>query len=388
MAHKNKIMLLVIATLLLCNLSLIELGQDQKKIDEAISKGCKYLLKNISMAYEPSLPKYFKDNRKDADIRAELFLLTLVHGGAFSEKDENCKKLLVYVLDWRPCSTYRASLKAMALCALNKSKYVEFIAECGQYLIDTQSKEGYWTYSYKIKSDGSTHNINPKPREPGDKRKVKLVRQKPPENLGDRGDNSNSQYAALGLRACYDTGIEIPVETLQLAKQWWEKTQFPDGHWQYGTSGGGLGDGTSTDQPKPVVFGKENPHYKYHPMTAGWVSSLCIVKYILGEYKKSSDFANDKAISAGLKWMEKNYNFVGGGSELKFDGGSDYYWFYALERSGMLSNVDKFGAHDWYKEGAKWLVENQKSDGSWGQGPVDTCFAILFLGRVTESLTH
>ncbi len=32
------------------------------------------------------------------------------------------------------------------------------------------------------------------------------------------------------------------------------------------------------------------------------------------------------------------------------------------------------------------LLKDQKDDGSWGGGVVDTCFAILFLKRATERL--
>ena len=55
--------------------------------------------------------------------------------------------------------------------------------------------------------------------------------------------------------------------------------------------------------------------------------------------------------------------------------------------------TDRFGAHDWYAEGAAWLLETQRPDGSWltanakgGQGVWDTCFAILFLRRATRPL--
>ena len=71
-------------------------------------------------------------------------------------------------------------------------------------------------------------------------------------------------------------------------------------------------------------------------------------------------------------------NHVGGWDDL-----------YALERAGSLSFTQTFGAHDWYAEGSKYLVDGQKSDGSWDaksgfkRTVWDTCFAVLFLRRAT-----
>ena len=39
------------------------------------------------------------------------------------------------------------------------------------------------------------------------------------------GDNSNTQYAALGLRACHDSGMIIPKQVIQKASDWWLKSQ-------------------------------------------------------------------------------------------------------------------------------------------------------------------
>ena len=42
------------------------------------------------------------------------------------------------------------------------------------------------------------------------------------------------------------------------------------------------------------------------------------------------------------------------------------------------------GKHDWYQEGAEFLLSAQRSDGGWYQQDdvqIDTAFAILFLKR-------
>ena len=61
-----------------------------------------------------------------------------------------------------------------------------------------------------------------------------------------------------------------------------------------------------------------------------------------------------------------------------------YYYLYAVERVGVLTGLKYIGSHDWYREGAAFLVKDQRPDGSWGRrlyGLSDTCFAVLFLAK-------
>ena len=61
-----------------------------------------------------------------------------------------------------------------------------------------------------------------------------------------------------------------------------------------------------------------------------------------------------------------------------------------MERAGRLSGQRYFGGHDWYEVGSRFLVDNQKDDGSWrgtGRGAFDTApviatsFSLLFLSK-------
>ena len=69
-----------------------------------------------------------------------------------------------------------------------------------------------------------------------------------------------------------------------------------------------------------------------------------------------------------------------------------YYYLYAVERTGILSDLDTFGKIDWYKTGAEFILDAQKAEGHWDEGNTyggtvkDTCFAILFLRRATAPL--
>ena len=51
------------------------------------------------------------------------------------------------------------------------------------------------------------------------------------------GDNSNTQYANLGLRALRASGIELPVALWETIDGFWRGSQHPDGAWGY-TAGG------------------------------------------------------------------------------------------------------------------------------------------------------
>lgn len=74
---------------------------------------------------------------------------------------------------------------------------------------------------------------------------------------------------------------------------------------------------------------------------------------------------------------------------------NDPGYLYGLERAGDLLGLRFFGKHDWYREGAEFLIGAQQAGGSWpgvakgapnAHGETEllrTCFALLFLKRAT-----
>jgi|SRR5579883_23503 len=66
-------------------------------------------------------------------------------------------------------------------------------------------------------------------------------------------------------------------------------------------------------------------------------------------------------------------------------GNGDLYFFWSMERVGVIYGVDKIGGHDWYELGSTIIVRAQAPDGSWNFGSygaeVNTAFAVLFLCR-------
>ena len=97
----------------------------------------------------------------------------------------------------------------------------------------------------------------------------------------------------------------------------------------------------------------------------------------------------ERGIADGLAWL--NLNFSVRNNPGPRGGRWHYYYLYGLERTGVLTDkrtgvlTDKrfMGDHDWYREGAEYLVRRQRADGSWPGGLMDSCFALLFLRRAT-----
>ena len=123
-------------------------------------------------------------------------------------------------------------------------------------------------------------------------------------------------------------------------------------------------------------------------MTAAGVADLLILGSRIGvaregpvedgEAPRCGSYRTNRALAAGLAWLARNFE---AGSNPRRRGQHTYYWLYSVERCGILSGQRYFGRHDWYREGAEFLVKAQQSDGSWSHDTVDTCFALLFLAK-------
>ena len=97
----------------------------------------------------------------------------------------------------------------------------------------------------------------------------------------------------------------------------------------------------------------------------------------------------DPNIDRALQWLGDHFEaFFANGIQ---GVATQYYGLYGLERIGVACGRRDLGTHDWFAEGADWLVQRQNADGSWGtpgdlwgfnaRNVLDTVFAILFLAR-------
>jgi hypothetical protein len=166
----------------------------------------------------------------------------------------------------------------------------------------------------------------------------------------DETDNSNTQFAVLGLWAASRSGV--PVEgALALAARRFQLSQQADGSWRYQTK----------------------------QATTASMTSAGLLGLALGHGLAAARAAplQDPAISRGL-------NFLG----QALGDTNDLYFIWSVGRVGSLYRLKDLAGKDWYAWGCQQLLSRQQPDGSWAlngywqSGPLtDTCFALLFLNR-------
>jgi hypothetical protein len=282
--------------------------------------------------------------------------------------------------------TYCAACYLFALDALWKAKYKaaraggrtstviphratgdakEKISELASWLVEAQLKQhGSWTYK---KADRRS-----------------------------RHDFSNTQFAVLGLQIGLEHGVAIPREAItrvtalfvttitrekeiaeieySVATTLEEKLKITrvDPRRRFRVAPGGWG---YTD-PRRGRGRRDEP---YPSMTAAGASSLVIALRALESSNGNARLQADckKTLHAAYAWISKHFDdFMAPGKHL-------FYTLYTLEKAGDLGGIEKFGEHDWYREGAAIIVEKQRKNGGWGSY-VNTSFALLFLTRATR----
>jgi len=233
-------------------------------------------------------------------------------------------------------SVYTVALKIMALAKADPVKYRREIDAAARWLIDVQLPNGLWTY------DGKRRPF----------------------------DHSNTQFALLGLHAAAQAEVSIPARVWKRAQTQLLRNQKEDGGWAYRAGGKSYGSMTAAGAADLIILGSSTAIPQEHGFRDGAAPGC-------GKYRGS------RPLIHALNWLGRSFraneNPQHGSRYL-------YYWLYTVERCGILSGRRYFGPHDWYREGAEYLVRSQNRGGTWGTGVVDTAFAVLFLAKGRKPL--
>jgi hypothetical protein len=318
-------------------------------------------------------------------------------------------------------TTYALSLTILFFDRLGDPADIPIIQALAVRLLGGQNTKGGWSYTCpsfgpedvrRLKKlverqvELKTQSGPPKPApSPGDKpalpREIRqlLTRMEqkgpaPPGRLdamvGGGGDNSNTQFAILGLWTARRQGIPVEKALARTATRF-RSTQHADGGWGYMATLGRM--------PK---FGATTPS-----MTCAGLLGLALgygsdreAMLHTAPGLKSAKAASSKAPPGPTKDPVLRAGFTALarviGRPLEDAGpggvaaglGDMYYLLWSVERVAVAYGLPTIGNKDWYAWGAALLLAAQRADGGW-RGKfgtdVDTSFALLFLRRANLS---
>ncbi len=277
-----------------------------------------------------------------------LALLALLNAGVKPD-DPIIERGLKYLRNIGPRDTYVVGLQTMVFAAAGKDVDAPLIHRNVQWLIDARVMDGKDLY-------GWTYNMGA------------------PLGRG-MSDNSNTQYALLGLHDGHRAGAPVPKDVWKSIEAYYIKSQFEDGGWGY------LPSFNQIRRMPPILT-----------MTVAGMCGLLIAGMELNEdreidlhdgtFKNCGVYQENKPLTKALTWIAGHFQIERGRE------GNVFYNIYGLERAGRLTGLRFLGDHDWYREGCEYLVDAQREDGSWHQPSgfdtwpvISTSFALLFLSK-------
>jgi hypothetical protein len=348
-------------------------GITAEQVNEAIDRGSKALWTHCK---ETDAKNHDLFGNPEEDV---LCALALVHSDAHKKIPEFDAALRAFLTRVDPTqnrshTTYTNGLLCMLIQAYGDPTFEPKLRQATRYLVESQGRDGTWTYNGALpdtlfKQPAPTGVLQVSGGLPPDSPADTWQRITPLPKNPLNGDNSCTQYALLGLQSAASSGIRLPPElwnrSLAIARQ---RQGTKSGGWDYGAT---------------------NAEGGYGSMTAAGICAVAICGYQTGE----TNFPDDPSVIHGLAWMDANFSVSKHplhGDEKNFL----YYWLYSVERVGRMLETDFIGLHEWYPEGAAWLVHGQAPGGLWlglsGEEQQDTrlpsSFALLFLTRATPPL--
>ncbi len=228
------------------------------------------------------------------------------------------------------------------------------------------------------------------------------------QQAGD-GDNSNSQFAILGLHSAVRSGVPVNASIWPELDVWWRKhiATAPGGDaplrvdWLLVDSEAEA-EGTISDElftgtypslpPKGWGYTMATRSGAYLSMTAAGLSSIATIRDGLGLQNSAAELQRDTEIMQGLAGLASLDAFRED-AQISLGGHYFYYALYSLEKALDMLGVEALDDFAWYPELSAWLLGAQAPAGHWEphkplsgtitEYGVDTAFALLVLTRAT-----
>jgi hypothetical protein len=313
-------------------------------------------------------------------------------------------------------STYQVALCLMYLDRLGDPADVPLIQALAVRLLIGQTANGGWGYQCggavpaddakrlrAMKADQPAGQLHPEVKQYWQALSAARTQQ-----TGD--DNSNTQFALLAVWMARKHGVPVDSALDLVERRFMASQDERTGNWSYsGPATGGTGTGSpamycagllgmatglarreerkkaelKSDPPagKPARPKPEKPSDPFYNPPAPREPAK---KPANARPATPQDLVIQRAFAGlGLTLAE----MARGGGLLGTQGGhghGDLYFFWSMERVGVVYGVQKIGGMDWFDLGSTLLVRSQLPDGTWAGGynsEVSTAFAVLFLSR-------
>ena len=214
--------------------------------------------------------------------------------------------------------------------------------------------EGMWSYTVPV--DPARESSSGPSDEPPSLRTIRRQRQ---SRWVGEGDNSNTQFALLGLWAAGRHGFESSP-ALEAIDGHFRASHSSDGRWGY----------------TPGARGE-------NAMTCAGLMGLTVAAARPALAERQTARARGAALAADPLFVDALKNV--GRDARQIDRQSDVYYLWSLERVCVALGLRDLDGLDWYAAGARELLRRQGPDGGWpherwGDLP-NTCLALLFLRK-------
>ena len=316
-------------------------------------------------------PKVQPDPSFNLGVTA-LAALAMVENGVLPS-DPAIQKAYAYIKEESLTNkrTYNLGLSILFLTRLGSREDRPLVQRLARRLILAQLDSGGWPYDCPIDAERETS------RSPlqGHTRKAGV------------GDNSNTQFAVLGLWAATRAGVQVD-EPLELVAKRFRTSQASSGGWDYQSTGKGDSNAMTTAGVYALTVHAAATSRKASAQASDSASGKSKSKGKTSDSSKTAApdsttpttakaaLAEDPTFQKGLTRVEQFADQIAPGTSP--------YFLWSIERLGVTLQMPTFGKVDWYSRGVKSLLESQKSNGSWElawKGPADTSFALLFLRK-------